>query len=419
MKIAIIGSGISGLTCGHLLADLHDITLFESDSRLGGHTHTHDIQVSSGHYKIDTGFIVCNDRNYPNFFKLMNKVGVEIQPSSMSFSVKSEMNNLEYNGTTLNSLFCQRRNIFNPTFYKMIFEILRFNKEATNYYLETQFDQNDNTTLENYLKENRYTNEFIEHYVMPMGAAIWSASREEMRQLPLKFFVRFFHHHGMLTVDNRPQWFVIKGGSSSYIPKLIEKFKNKIHLNGQVSTVTRVNDQVEIKVKETSYLFDEVIFATHADQTRKILQNQNPIEKEILNGFDYRPNDIFLHTDTSVLPKSKLGHASWNYFIPKGQKGLGGGSPPSISKGHRDSPGTRPGRDGDCRLARRRAGIEAAAAGGLCGASTRARFGTCSGARGQLGVGSRARPEASLRIVQQCAAGQVLDQLAGVTGISR
>jgi len=317
MKIAIIGSGISGLTCGHLLADLHDITLFESDSRLGGHTHTHDIQVSSGHYKIDTGFIVCNDRNYPNFFKLMNKVGVEIQPSSMSFSVKSEMNNLEYNGTTLNSLFCQRRNIFNPTFYKMIFEILRFNKEATNYYLETQFDQNDNTTLENYLKENRYTNEFIEHYVMPMGAAIWSASREEMRQLPLKFFVRFFHHHGMLTVDNRPQWFVIKGGSSSYIPKLIEKFKNKIHLNGQVSTVTRVNDQVEIKVKETSYLFDEVIFATHADQTRKILQNQNPIEKEILNGFDYRPNDIFLHTDTSVLPKSKLGHASWNYFIPK------------------------------------------------------------------------------------------------------
>jgi len=235
----------------------------------------------------------------------------------MSFSVKSEKNHLEYNGTTLNSLFCQRRNILNPKFYTMIFEILRFNKEATKYYIDTQFDQKDNTTLESYLKDNRYSNEFIEHYIMPMGAAIWSASREEMRQFPLKFFVRFFYHHGMLTVDNRPQWFVIKGGSSSYIPKLIEKFKNNIHLNSHVSSVNRANDQVEVKVNDKSYFFDEVIFATHADQTKKILQDQNPVEKEVLNGFDYRPNDILLHTDTSVLPKSKLGHASWNYFIPK------------------------------------------------------------------------------------------------------
>ncbi len=317
MKIGIIGSGISGLTCGYILSKKHEVHLFEADSRLGGHTHTHNISVPSGNYIIDTGFIVCNNKNYPNFFKLLDQIGIELQPSFMSFSVKDEKSKLEYNGTTLNSLFCQRRNLFNFKFYRMIKDIIRFNKEATDFFLKTKEDLNENATLEEYLRNNSYSEEFIEYYIMPMGAAIWSASREEMKQFPLKFFVRFFHHHGMLTIDNRPQWYVLKGGSSSYIPKLSNNFKHNIHLNSAVTSVRRINNQVEVRVNDQSYLFDEVIFATHADQTRKILQDQNQIEKEILDGFDYRPNDILLHIDTSVLPKNKLGHASWNYFIPK------------------------------------------------------------------------------------------------------
>jgi len=319
VKIAVIGSGISGLTCSYLLGSDHEVHLFESEDRLGGHTHTHLVNVSSGEYKIDTGFIVCNNKNYPNFFKLLNQIGIELKPSSMSFSVKSEVDGLEYNGTTINSLFCQRKNLINPSFYRMILDILRFNKEATSYFLKTKNDVEESITLESYLNNNGYSEQFIENYVMPMGAAIWSASREEMRQFPLKFFVRFFHHHGMLTVDDRPQWYVLKDGSSSYIPMLTKKIKNNIHLNSPIDSVERVSDGVKLNVNGQNYIFDEVIFATHADVTKKILKNPTPLEKDVLDGFDYRPNDILLHTDTSVLPKKKLGHASWNYFIPKKQ----------------------------------------------------------------------------------------------------
>jgi predicted NAD/FAD-binding protein len=317
MKIAIVGSGISGLTAGYLLAPLHEVHLFESEERLGGHTHTHSIEVASGSYNIDTGFIVFNDRNYPNFTKLMNQLKIESQPSSMSFSVKSPHYNLEYNGTTLNSLFCQRRNLLRPSFYRMIKDIIRFNKEATNYFLVHKEDPQDGVTLESYLEKNNYSQEFTEHYIMPMGAAIWSASREEMRQFPLHFFVRFFHHHGMLTVDDRPQWRVLKGGSSSYLSKITERFKNNIHLGKPVVSVIREEKSIRLKTVDQEFEFDHVIFASHADQAMKIFSNPTEIEKEIMNGFAYRPNDILLHTDLSVLPKRKLGHAAWNYYLPE------------------------------------------------------------------------------------------------------
>ncbi len=317
MKIAIVGSGISGLTCGYMLSKNHEVHLFESESRLGGHTHTHAVKVNSGEYLIDTGFIVCNNKNYPNFFKLIDQIDIKLKKSFMSFSVKDEKSKLEYNGTTLNSLFCQRRNFLSPKFYRMIKDILRFNKEATEYYIYNQSNLNSDITLEEYLKNNNYSSEFIEFYIMPMGAAIWSASREEMTKFPLNFFVRFFHHHGMLTVDDRPQWYVLEGGSSSYIPKLTSKFQNNIHLSSPVQAVERIGNQVRLVSNNGEYLFDEVIFATHGDQTRKILKNPTPQEKAILGNFDYRPNEITLHTDTNVLPKSKLGHASWNYFLPK------------------------------------------------------------------------------------------------------
>ncbi len=314
MKIAVIGSGISGLVAAYVLSKEHEVHLFESEDRLGGHTHTHDIKVASGTYQVDTGFIVHNDRNYPNFVKLMNELNVETQNSFMSFSVKVEENGLEYNGTSINSLFCQRKNILNPSFYRMIKDILRFNKAATEYFLAHKEDAPDQMTLEDYLHQNHYSKEFTEFYIMPMGAAIWSASREEMKKFPLHFFVRFFHHHGMLTVDERPQWRVLKGGSKSYIPKIIRRFEKNIHLNHPITSVVRTGEKVILNQTQE---FDHVIIACHANQSMAMLKDPSEIESKVMNGFSYRPNDIVLHTDLSVLPKKVLGHASWNYYLPK------------------------------------------------------------------------------------------------------
>ena len=317
MKIAVIGSGISGLVAAHVLARKHDVHLFESEDRLGGHTHTHSIEVPSGTYQVDTGFIVHNDRNYPDFVKLMNQLGVETQDSFMSFSVKVEENGLEYNGTNIDSLFCQRKNFFNPKFLRMIKDILRFNKEATKYFIDHKDVAPDKMTLEDYLIKNKYSKEFMEYYIMPMGAAIWSASREEMRLFPLHFFVRFFHHHGMLTVDERPQWRVLKGGSKTYIPKMIENFGQNIQLSTPVQSVRRQDNNVIIN---DEHIFDHVVFACHANQALKILKDASEQELKVMQGFSYRPNDILLHTDISVLPKSPKGHASWNYYLPKVQQ---------------------------------------------------------------------------------------------------
>lgn len=316
MKIAIIGSGISGMTCGHILSQKHDVELFEAAPRLGGHTHTHEVETNSGQYLIDTGFIVHNDRNYPNFVKLMNSLDVKTKDSFMSFSVKVEENGLEYNGTSINSLFCQRKNILRPSFYRMIKDILRFNQEATSYYVLNKDGSPDDMSLETYLKKNKYSSEFTEHYIMPMGAAIWSASREEMRQFPFHFFVRFFHHHGMLTVSDRPQWRVLSEGSSSYIPKLTANFADKIRLNSPIHTVKRKEHGVVLNGHKH---FDHVIFACHANQALKMLEDPSKQELNVMGAFAYRPNDVILHTDVSVLPKSEAGHASWNYYLPKVQ----------------------------------------------------------------------------------------------------
>lgn len=321
MKIAIIGSGISGMASGYYLSKKHDVTLYEADSRLGGHTNTIDVDINNKSYQVDTGFIVFNNKNYPLFSSILRDLNVPYQNSNMSFSVKSMKNGLEYNGTNLNALFCQRKNIFNYKFLRMIKDILRFNKEATQYYLDHINEQSvDKITIEDYAIQNGYSEEFIEYYLIPMGAALWSASRMEMKKFPLDFFVRFFYHHGMLTVDERPQWYVVKGGSKSYIPRITEKYKDKIHLNSRVTKVIRKEDKIEVHVNGQVVQYDQVIFATHADQTLKILQDPTQKEKEILGLFNYRPNNVILHTDTSILPKSKLGWASWNYFIPEQTK---------------------------------------------------------------------------------------------------
>ncbi len=314
MKIAIIGSGVSGNTLAWHLSKQHEVTVFEADGHIGGHTHTHEIDAFGKRYNIDTGFIVYNDWTYPNFIEMLNTLGVETQSSDMSFSVHDEASGLEYNGTSLNSLFAQRRNLFRPSFIGMIRDILRFNQEAPALLDDHQADM----PFGEYLKLNGYGEKFIAHYVIPMGSAIWSASPDQMFEFPAKFFIRFFHNHGMLSVSDRPEWRVIKGGSKAYVEKLTQAFKDNIRLNTPIESVQRKNDGVIVKPKnQAAELFDWVFFACHSDQALAILEDASNDEIEILGGIPYQNNQIVLHTDMSLMPKKKLAWAAWNYHITK------------------------------------------------------------------------------------------------------
>ena len=314
MRIAIIGSGISGLVTAYHLSQSHEITLFEANNYLGGHTHTHELPLGKGHYAVDSGFIVFNDWTYPNFIALLEQLGVEHQPSSMSFGVKCERTGLEYNGTNLNSLFAQRRNLFSPSFLRMIWDILRFNKHAPTL-IATDDDQ---TTLGDYLSSNRYSGAFTDHYILPMGAAIWSADPAQMLDFPARYFVRFFHNHGMLNIDNRPVWRVIKGGSHRYVEALTRRFADRIRLNSPVNRVTRLAKGVRIQPSNAEATdFDAVVFACHSDQALKLLTDATQSERDILGAIPYQENEAILHTDAKVLPRSRLAWAAWNYHIPK------------------------------------------------------------------------------------------------------
>lgn len=311
MKIAIIGSGIAGNTIAYHLNKLHDVTVFEAESHIGGHTHTHHIKHESNEYNVDTGFIVFNDRTYPNFIALLDELKVAWQPSEMSFSVQCEKTGLEYNGTNLNSLFAQRRNLFKPSFHKMIRDILRFNKTS----LELLADGNE-IKLGDYLQQGNYSQQFIDHYIIPMGSAIWSTKARQMLDFPARFFVRFFHHHGMLTVNNRPQWRTITNGSASYVSALTESFKDKIRLNTPVESVRRLAASVRVKpLNCEEEKFDYVFFACHSDQALKLLSDKKANEIEILSAIPYQENTIFLHHDVSLMPKRKLAWAAWNYHV--------------------------------------------------------------------------------------------------------
>ena len=324
MKIAIVGSGISALTTAYLLNKAgREVTVFESEDRIGGHTHTVTAQVSSGRYEVDTGFIVFNDWTYPEFIRLMKEVGVEWQDSSMSFSVKGEAKGLEYNGTSLNRLFAQRTNLFRPSFYRMIRDILKFNRDSIAVLEEAHPDRN--LTLGSYLEKYGYGHEFQEHYLIPMGAAIWSASKGQMLEFPIEFFVRFFKNHGMLSVDDRPVWKVIRGGSSRYLEPLTRSFRNRIRTSAEVLSIKREGGHgiVGFRHQEVDQeeRFDQVVLACHSDQALRILKDASPLEKELLGAFEYQPNEVVLHTDESVLPKRKLAWAAWNYFLPKKESG--------------------------------------------------------------------------------------------------
>ena len=314
MKIAIIGSGVSGLTSAYLLSKEHTVHIYESQGYVGGHVHTIPVDLNGINYEIDTGFIVFNDKTYPNFNKLLNQINVVSQPTSMSFSVKCETKGLEYNGTSINGLFAQRLNFFKPSFLLMVKDILRFNRDAK-VFLNSSFEE---ITFGEFLKRGRYSNSLKNDYALPMASAIWSAKSKVIENANFRFFAQFFENHGMLNLNDRPQWQVIKGGSKQYIVKLIESFKNNIRINSPVDKIIRKNEGVEIVFnKQQKKVYDRVIIATHSDQALKMIENPSYSEIEILSAIPYQTNVAYLHWDCSVLPKQKNAWASWNYFKPK------------------------------------------------------------------------------------------------------
>jgi predicted NAD/FAD-binding protein len=314
MKIAIIGTGIAGNVAAYHLARKHEITVFEADRRIGGHTHTVEVEHAGRTHAVDTGFIVFNGRTYPRFIGLLEALGVDWQDSDMSFSVRDEGTGLEYNGSTLNSLFAQRSNLFRPSFYRMIRDILRFNREAR---VLLQEDA-PGVSLDEYLAANHYSREFIERFILPMGAAIWSAQPDLMGSMPARFFIRFFDNHGMLSVNERPTWRVIRGGSAQYVEKLVAGHRDRILLGAAVEEVRRLPDRVEVKARGMeSRSFDHVFFACHSDQALKLLADPSPLEREVLGAIHYQANEAVLHSDSSLMPRRKLAWAAWNYHVLK------------------------------------------------------------------------------------------------------
>jgi len=313
MRIAIVGSGISGLVCGYLLAPEHEITLFEANDYLGGHTHTVDVPLGNQTFAVDTGFIVFNDRTYPRFNRLLDRLEIRPQPTEMSFSVRHDPSGFEYNGHDLNSLFAQRRHLLSPRFYCFIKDILRFNRQARRHLAEGRLARW--TTLGEYLQAGGYGEFFIQRYILPMGAAIWSASLSDMRRFPLAFFLRFFEHHGLLNVLNRPQWYVLPGGSRSYIEPLTRGWQAGIRLATPVLGIRRLAQGAELVTAAGKSEFDAVILACHSDQALRLLQDASAAERQILAAMPYRSNEVVLHTDSRVMPRSRRAWASWNYLL--------------------------------------------------------------------------------------------------------
>jgi len=314
MKIAIIGTGIAGNVAAYQLSRRHDITVFEAENRIGGHTNTVDIVAAGRKWAVDTGFIVFNDQTYPNFISLLGELGVESQPSQMGFSVRNESSGLEYSGSSISSLFAQRSNLLRPSFYRMLNDILRFNREAP-----ALMDEPGNTvSLGEYLERNGYSRGFMDHYIIPMGAAIWSATPGGMRAIPALFFIRFFQNHGLLSVNERPTWRVIKGGSRTYVDRLVAGHRDRIRLNAPVDWVRRGPGMIAVKPRDSEVeFFDRVFMACHSDQALRLLADPTDAERETLGAIQYQQNEAVLHTDESLMPRRRRAWAAWNYHIPK------------------------------------------------------------------------------------------------------
>jgi predicted NAD/FAD-binding protein len=314
VKIAVIGTGIAGLTAAYLLHRDFDLTVYEANGYVGGHTNTVEVELPEGRYAVDTGFIVFNEVTYPNFCRILERLGVDSQPSQMTFSVKCEKTGLEYNPHNLNSFFAQRRNLVSPSFWRMILEIFRFRSRFD--HLLKVSDQA--VPLLRTLRDQGFSSRFLEQFITPLGASLWSADPKSFSEFPLQAFVRFFKNHGFLDIRNPFPWRVIRGGSRRYVEKLTAGFADRIRTSTPVTGIQRFEDRVEVTdARGEKAAYDQVILAVHSDQALALLADATPAEKDILGAIPYQENDTVLHTDSRILPERRWIWASWNYLIPK------------------------------------------------------------------------------------------------------
>lgn len=310
MKIAIIGAGISGLTCAHLLDKKHQVTLFEKNDYLGGHAHTVTIKHQGKYYDLDTGFLVYNEPGYPGFTALLRKLGVQTIPSDMSFSVSHRSVDFEYNGHSLLSLFAQKRNLFNLYFYGMLRDILKFNR-----LVKALIETPTTLTLQEFINQEKFGRYFIEYYLRPMLAAIWSMNPSEVLDFPLIFLGKFFNNHGLLNVKKRPQWRTVAGGSKQYVSAIIQDFSGQI-IQQEIKEISRTDQAYQVTdQKGQTYPFDAVIIATHSDEALNLYPSMPIFLREGLQQIPYQSNEVILHTDPRLMPKRKSTWASWNYLL--------------------------------------------------------------------------------------------------------
>jgi len=312
LKIAVIGAGVSGLVAARLLATRHDVQLFEASDKPGGHANTVDVQLGEHQASVDTGFMVFNERTYPNFCRLLSSLDVATQPSDMSFSVCCEQSGLEYQGSSLGGLFSQRSNLFRPSFYKFLADIIRFNRDAREYLQQ----EVNNDTLGEFLRQRTYGTALRDKYLLPMTGAIWSTSPTNVLDFPAHLIVGFMENHGLLQLRDRPQWKTIAGGSRKYVEALAAPLRNRLRTKVLGLQVTRLPDHVIVQQRDKQpEIFDAVVFATHSDQAMQLLTDVDKRETSILRAFPYQENKAVLHSDVSLLPRRKAAWASWNYRI--------------------------------------------------------------------------------------------------------
>jgi len=311
MKIAVVGTGISGMVAAWLLQREHEVIVFEARDRIGGHTNTVDVELEGRHFAIDTGFIVHNPRTYPNLISIFEELGVTTAPTDMSFSVREQATGLEYSSQ---ALLARRRNVTSPRMFLMVRDILRFNRESP----QILADLNPLITLGDLLRDRGYSRSFVELYIVPMGAAIWSTDPDRMLSFPAQTFVRFLMNHGLTSLVDRPMWRVVQGGSREYVKKLTQSYADRIRLASPVERISRNDRGVEVTVRgREPEQFDRVVIAAHSDQALSMLADPSDAEREVLGAMRYQANDAALHTDVSLLPRRRRAWASWNYQVPR------------------------------------------------------------------------------------------------------
>jgi uncharacterized protein len=318
MRIAVVGSGIAGLASAWLLSRRHEVTLFEGNDYLGGHTHTHDLELDGRRYAIDSGFIVYNPAHYPLLTRLFDELGVTSQPSTMSFSVHSEASGLEYKAATLDTLFCQRRNLLSPRFLGMVRDLMRFYRQAPAL-LQVS---GAGPALGDYLTEQHFGAPFRDEHLLPMASALWSAPASQILSFPARSLVQFMANHQMLQLNGRPEWRVVRGGSASYVRALRERWQVRERLSCPVLAVRRDASGVELTTRLGTERFEQLVLACHADHALGLLGDASERERAILGAMPYQANDTVLHTDARLLPRLRKAWAAWNAFIPREPRGV-------------------------------------------------------------------------------------------------